>query len=125
MAAPQQCQTGFYGWRGVYNPERPHEALGFAPPSTRYQPSPRPFPEVLPPLEYASTDQVRSVQARGQFSFRGDRYRAGKAFYGQPIGLRLVGDDEWLVLFGTHEPGRINRCTRTTTGSVNDVLEHL
>lgn len=123
--APNQCQIGFDAWRDVYNQERPHEALGFVPPSTRYRPSQRPFPEVLPPLEYEPTDHVRHVQARGQFSFRGDTYRLGKAFHGQPIGLRLIDDDEWLVLFGTHELGRINRRTRTTTGSVNDVPEHL
>ncbi|MGH2671036.1 MAG: IS481 family transposase, partial [bacterium] len=44
-----QCQREFDRWRDVYNLERPHEALALAVPASRYQPSPRAFPEVLPP----------------------------------------------------------------------------
>ena len=59
------CQAHFTHWRTVYNCERPHEALGDQPPVSRYQPSPRPFPAELPPIEYAPGTTVRQVQDKG------------------------------------------------------------
>jgi len=69
---PYQCadlpasQTGFDAWRDRSNLIRPHEALGLDVPASRYQPSPRPFPEVLPPIEYGADDIVRTVHGSGQ-----------------------------------------------------------
>jgi len=40
-------------FRHVYNQERPHEALGQKRPATIYRPSPRRYPESLPPIEHA------------------------------------------------------------------------
>jgi len=54
-----ECQCAFDRWRQIYNHDRPHEALDLATPGERYRPSPRSFPEQLPPIEYASTDHVR------------------------------------------------------------------
>ena len=34
---PAYCQRRFSSWRDVYNLERPHQALNFATPATRYQ----------------------------------------------------------------------------------------
>ena len=45
------CQAAFDRWRGVYNTERPHQALDLATPISRYTPSPRSFPETLPLIE--------------------------------------------------------------------------
>jgi Integrase core domain len=64
------CQRAFDDWRPRYNHERPHEALDMATPSQRYQPSARPFPETLPPIEYAPGDQVRKVDSDGFISFK-------------------------------------------------------
>ena len=86
------CQRTFDPWRDVYNLERPHEALGFATPASRYHISPRPFPEVLPPLEYSSNDLVRKAQDKGQISFRGKTFVIGKAFRGFPLALRPALD---------------------------------
>ena len=47
---PAHVQTALDRWRDVYNQERPHEALGLAVPASRYQPSLRSYPEVLPPI---------------------------------------------------------------------------
>jgi transposase InsO family protein len=49
-----QVQRAFDEWRPVYNTQRPHEALALAVPLSRYRPSPRSFPETLPPVEYAA-----------------------------------------------------------------------
>jgi transposase InsO family protein len=82
------CQRAFDQWRLVYNHQRPHEALAMAVPAERYRVSPRPFPERLPPIEYAPGDIVRRVHDGGRIRFRGRPIRVGKAFVGQIIALR-------------------------------------
>jgi transposase InsO family protein len=62
------AQGRFDAWRGVYNLVRPHEALGLQVPASRDRPSPRPFPEALPPSAYGPADVVRRVQQGGWFS---------------------------------------------------------
>jgi len=104
-----QCQRRFEAWRLIYNLERPHEALGLAPPVSRYRQSPRSFPETLPPLLYGPGDQVRKVQAEGWLSFRGRNFRVSKAFRGESVALRpTLTDGLWEVYFGQHRIGRIN-----------------
>ena len=96
-------------WRLVYNLERPHEALGLAPPVSRYRESPRSFPETLPQWEYGPGDQVRKVQALGYLSFRNRYFRVGKAFRGQTVALRpTLIDGIWDVFFGPHRIGQID-----------------
>ena len=93
------CQAGFDRWRDFYNLERPHHALALATPASRYTLSPRPFPPVLPRLEYAADDEVRTVDVSGRISFRGRVYRVGKAFRGQRVALRPTTDGTWKVFF--------------------------
>jgi transposase InsO family protein len=85
-----ECQRAFDVWRQVYNRERPHESLDLEVPSSRYRISPRPFPEHLAPIEYGPDDLVRRVDPKGQISVQGRRFRIGKAFCGQSIGLRAT-----------------------------------
>ncbi len=87
------CQDTFDEWRLVYNTERPHQALGYATPASRYRLSRRPFPETLPPIEYAPDDLVRKVQAKGVISVHGRSYRVGKAFRGHPVAIRSTHSD--------------------------------
>ena len=82
------CQRHFTAWRTVYNCERPHEALGDRPPVSRYQPSPRPFPTELPPIEYAPGAVVRRVQAKGEITLHGRTYPVGRAFRGYPVAVQ-------------------------------------
>jgi transposase InsO family protein len=97
------CQVQFDHFRTVYNLERPHHALGLATPASRYQPSPRPFPDPLPPIEYGPDDLVRMVQAKGEISVQGRLYQVGKAFRGWPVALRPTGDPAlWQVYFCHH-----------------------
>lgn len=81
-------QEAFDRWRTVYTCERPHQALGLVPPASRYRLSDRPFPTVLPPVEYGPDDQRRSVQPTGLISFQGQLWRVGKAFRGQVVAVR-------------------------------------
>lgn len=104
-----ECQISFDPWRHTYNFDRPHEALQMASPASRYQPSPRAYPETLPPIEYSTGEQVRRVQDGGWFSFRGKQFRLSKAFHRQPIGLRpTLHDGVWAVLFAQHTLGVID-----------------
>jgi transposase InsO family protein len=93
------CQRPFDVWRQVYNHERPHDALQLAVPATRYQPSPRPLPPALPPIEYPLGSVVRKVQQGGWFSYRGHGYRISKAFHGYPIALRPQAQDGQLAIW--------------------------
>jgi transposase InsO family protein len=102
------CQRRYDAWREVYNHQRPHEALALDVPGRRYAVSPRSYPQALPPLEYHPTDAVRKVQADGSISFGGRLWRVGKAFRGQPVGVRATAaDGVWAVYFGVHAVAQI------------------
>ena len=103
-----EVQHAFDTWRDVYNLRRPHEALGQAPPVSRYEPSPRPFPTTLPPIEYAPGDQVRRVQQKGLIHFRGRAFLVSRAFIGEPVALRPVGDGVWDVYYCHQRVGRVD-----------------
>lgn len=94
-----EVQRCFDPWRDIYNLERPHEALEMKTPASRYVPSPRVFPEVLPPVEYAPDDAVRSVCNDGYFSFKGTRYKISQAFVGQRIAIRPTEQDGIMKVY--------------------------
>ena len=103
-----QVQARFDQWRQVYNHERPHQALGMAVPASRYQVSPRTFPEVLPAIEYGPGDVVRKVQDQGKISFQNRDFRVGKAFRGYPVALRpTLQDGVFTVHFCSHQIAEI------------------
>jgi transposase InsO family protein len=106
LAHVQRC---FDQWREIYNSVRPHESLGMQVPQQRYRPSPRPFPERLPPLEYGPEDQVRSVQHGGWLTFRGRMFRIPRALHRQPVAVRATGNDgNFDVYFGRHRVAQID-----------------
>jgi transposase InsO family protein len=93
-------QTAFDSWRHVYNQERPHEALAYNVPSTRYRPSARAFSSKPPEPQYHDGDEKRRVQAKGEIYFKGRVLRVGTAFTGQTVALRAAQEDgRWDVYF--------------------------
>lgn len=103
------CQQRFDAWRHVYNTERPHEALDLDTPIARYSPSPRPFPETLPAIEYDGADIVRRVDAAGMLYYQNRRFRIGKAFRGHPVALRPTSQDgAFNVFFAEHKVATID-----------------
>lgn len=117
-------QYRFDVWRQVYNQERPHEALGDAVPAARYRPSTRPYPEILPSLEYLPGDLVRRVQARGFTHLHGRVVRLPKAFRGQRVAFRpLDMDGHFAVVFATVQLAEVD--LNTIEGGVSHVPEHL
>src|SRR5947208_10647884 len=115
-----RMQIRFDEWRYCYNHIRPHEALAMAVPASRYQPSPRSFPEQLPPLEYGATDQVRKVQIDGTISFRNREFHIGRAFRGYPVALRpTTQDGVYEVYFATHRIAQIDLGQPNQTDDLN------
>lgn len=94
-----EVQIAFDSWRSEYNFERPHEALGLEPPASRYRPSARPFPSALAPIEYDTDFEVRRVKGNGRIKLKGRHFFVGKAFAGDPVGLRQVGESAWDVYY--------------------------
>ena len=96
------CHRPFARWREQYNCERPHEALDDQPPITRYQPSPRVWPQTLPPIEYAPGAVVRIVQAKGEIALHGQFYRVGRAFRGYPVAVRPTTTPQHHTVYFCH-----------------------
>jgi len=92
-------QQRFDKWLPVYNHERPHQAIGMAVPSSRYQISWRRFPESLPGIEYSSGDEVRRVQDKGYVCYKGHRIMLGKAFFGHQVAFRPTADEAILDVY--------------------------
>ena len=99
----RHCQEAFDDWRGVYNLERPHQALGMATPASRYHVSHWPFPERLPLVEYGPEDQVRRVQDQGRVSWKGRQVKISTAFKGLQVAIRPTSTDGlWDLFFMTN-----------------------
>jgi hypothetical protein len=102
-------QGQFDVWREVYNQERPHEALAMDVPARRYGPSPRLFPEVLPPIEYGLEDTVRPVRSKGEIHFQGKRFYVAEPLRGLPVALRPTPTDGvWDIYFCFHHVKQID-----------------
>lgn len=97
------AQDAFAAWRHTDNQERPHEALGLATPATAYRPSPRAFPETLPPIVDEPGDEVRSVGADGRIHWQGRRWRVSHALARQPVALRPTATDGLLEVRYCHQ----------------------
>ena len=97
------AQSHFDTWRNIYNLERPHESLGMQVPASRYRPSPRCFPESLPPVEYDAKDVIRKVQAGGEIWFKAQPYKIRTAFRGHPVALRPTASGDALDVFFCHQ----------------------
>ena len=96
-------QRAFDAWRAIYNHRRPHAGIGLAVPGARYRPSPRRFPETLPPIEYAPDDIVRTVRWGGRVIFQGRSLKVSNALHGLPIALRPAPDDDGVyILYFMH-----------------------
>jgi hypothetical protein len=95
-------------------------------PASRYQASPRAFPEVLPAIEYAPGVEVRTVQQGGRLCYGGQEYRISKAFHGHPVGLRpTLSDGMMELLFCHHVIILLDLRSGITTKPVTHVPAHL
>jgi transposase InsO family protein len=92
--------AGLDHWRqGVYNPLRPHEALGDQPPITRWRPSSRPRPDRLPAVVYPPGSVLRRVGSNGIFHYHKARILAGQGLVGEHV--RVEESDGRVVVYYT------------------------
>jgi transposase InsO family protein len=102
-----QVQDAYDRWRPIYNHHRPHQSLGeTVVPADRYQPSPRPYPEHVPPPDYPDGSDIRTVGTCGRFSWRGKLRRAGRAFAGKRVAVRPTTTDDTYTVYYRHHPIR-------------------
>jgi transposase InsO family protein len=111
------AQHAFDTYRDLYNHERPHQALGLDVPVSRYRPSDRPYPEVLPAIEYDPTMEVRKVDSIGYIALHGQRHRISRALIGQPVALQIHPQNETqrIVYFCHHTVRTIDLRAPDTT----------
>lgn len=103
------CQAALTAWREVYNQERPHQALAYQTPSTRYQISPRAYPDELPPITYGPDDLVRKVQQGGAVHVHGRVVAVSKAFTGYPVAFRpLTAEGQYAIFFCWQHIGSVD-----------------
>lgn len=105
-----QAQSAFAHWRGVYNEQRPHDALGLQTPAARYRASPISYPKALPPVEYPQEDTVAVVKWNGEVHFKGRQLRVSSALLKLPIAFRSdpQHDGQYDVFFCHHRFMRLD-----------------
>jgi transposase InsO family protein len=100
MSSLGSFTAGLDQWRQcVYNPLRPHEALGDVPPIQRWRPSPRVRPSELPGVAYPPGSVLRRVGSNGVFHYRGGRILAGQGLAGEAV--RIEESEGCVVVFYT------------------------
>jgi hypothetical protein len=100
LADLAHAQTCFATFRTCYNLDRPHEALAYSTPASRYQPSPRPFPETVPPVAYGPDEVVRTVSVHGSISWRARRYFVSRGLVGEPVAIRPTPQEAvWNIVY--------------------------
>lgn len=100
-------QRKFNAFKREFNEERPHEALDMNTPAQLYQPSNRPMPDKLPPLEYPDRFEVRYVSANGGIRWKQQWVNVTTALIGEYVGLEEIDDGLWDVYFGPLKLGRL------------------
>ncbi len=106
------CQTHFATFRQTYNHERPHEALAYAVPASRYAASPRPFPDPLPEITYGPDDAVRLVRGQGAISFHNRIVFISRGLIGLPVAVRpTTTDGVFQVVFCQRQVATIDLTT--------------
>ncbi len=100
-------QLVFNSFRDEYNNERPHEAIALETPATLYLPSPRPYPERLPPLEYPAHFETRYVSHNGGIRWNCAWVNVSITCAGEYVGLEEIDNGIWDVYFGPLKLGRL------------------
>ena len=103
-------QCAFDQWQAVYNLDRPHEALDYNVPASRYQPSSRPMPDSLPSVDYDEHETVRAVSTtKAYVSFKGRLWKVPQAFRGEQVAIRPIDTDaRFGIFFAAHQIATID-----------------
>jgi putative transposase len=123
-AAMGSQQVKFDHFRQEFNYERPHEALEQRVPAEIYQPSPRPMPNKLPPLEYPDRYEVRYVSANGGIRWNKQWVNVSSTCVGEYVGLEEIDDGIWNVYFGALKLGRLLERTMKIEDAYGRLYRH-
>lgn len=107
-ATPWEAQQKHFNrFMQHYNYERGHEALDQKTPASCYSPSTRPYPEKLPEMSYPSHVECYLTDSNGIINRSGLRIYIANVLKHQTIGMEMIGDDIWEVIFGPVILGRV------------------
>jgi len=84
----------------IYNQLRPHEALDYATPQSRYVASPRIYPARLPDPLYPNGVVLRRISQQGSLKWRGQRTFLSEVLARHDVGLLPSDDRYWAVYYG-------------------------
>lgn len=101
-------QRAFNAFLDIYNDERPHDHLAGHTPGSVYRPSPRPFPDRLPPIEYPGHFLVKRVTNAGTFRFKHRLLFIANALKQNHIGLEEIDNGIWSIYLGQVLLARLN-----------------
>jgi len=96
---PREQQRAFDEFAREYNEERPHQALGQKPPALFFEPSARPYPDRLTPVEYSDQWERRKIKNAGRMKWQGKEICVCQALTGEQIGLEPIADGLWRIHF--------------------------
>jgi putative transposase len=99
-----QQQARFDQFIGVFNEQRPHQALDMKYPAELYRRSARAY-EGLPELEYPFHDRTIVVTQCGRLCLGPQKINLSQAFAGQKVGIKEVAEQIWMVSFMQYDLG--------------------
>jgi putative transposase len=105
-------QAAFDRFRTEYNYQRPHQAIDYQTPASRYQPSLRPYPLCEPEIQYPADMELRWVKAQGDIWWCRRHVYLSETLGGELVGLRQVSDRLWDVYFGPVRLAQLDQVTR-------------
>lgn len=108
-------QARFDSFQNTYNFERPHEALGQRKPGSLYNPSPRAYPDRLPPIVYPAHFELRKVSTAGGIRWKNRYFNVTTVLINEYIGLEEVDDGLWTIYYSDTELGRFDERTYRIT----------
>jgi putative transposase len=105
-----QQQERFDHFIGVYNNERPHQALNGVYPGDVYTPSAKTYRPPDEP-EYPFHDRTIRVTRCGRICIGKRKINLSTVFAGQMVGIRELADEIWLVSFMDYDLGFFDKET--------------
>jgi hypothetical protein len=96
---PPQQQERFDDFRGEYNHVRPHQALGGAVPSSRFELCQKEIPAQIPSPQYPGHAEVRKVSSHGTIKFKGQTVFLSGTLAGEHVALEETDFGIWNVTF--------------------------
>jgi putative transposase len=112
-------QERFDAFQQDYNAERPHASLpAHVPPARVYTPSPRPYPEQLPPVQYPEGSELRKVMFQGSIRWRNADVYLSRNLVGEHVLLTETATDLITVSYGPLALGELDPATKRLTPRV-------